>query len=199
LAILIRALTWNIFHGLDKPPNSRLVTWRSRLFRVTEMDATHAQVNRPLRSEFAATLGAYEWDVAFLQEAPPHWLGTLARAAGASGAASALTARNSAAPLRRWLAELNPDFMASWEGGSNQVLVRPPWRIAETRRFTLTRRPERRRMLCARLQGPRGAALAVANMHLTSWDSPKAGDEARRAAEHAVGWAGEDALVFGGT
>ena len=39
MAILIRALTWNIFHGLDKPPNSRLVTWRSRLFRVTEMDA----------------------------------------------------------------------------------------------------------------------------------------------------------------
>jgi hypothetical protein len=198
MAILIRALTWNIFHGLDMPPNSRLVTWRSRLFRVTEMDASHAQVNRPLRCEFGAALSGYEWDVAFLQEAPPHWLASLARAAGASGAASALTARNSGAPLRRWLAELNPDFMGSWEGGSNQLLVRPPWRIAETRRLTLTRRPERRRMLWARLQAPGDAALAVANMHLTSWDSPKAGGEALRAAEHALGWAGEDALLFGG-
>jgi endonuclease/exonuclease/phosphatase family metal-dependent hydrolase len=196
--ILIRALTWNIFHGLDKPPDSSLVTWRSRLFRVTEMDATHAQVNRPLRAEFAAMLASYDWDVALLQEAPPRWLPALARGAGACSAASALTARNFGAPLRGRLAELNPDLMGSWEGGSNQLLVRPPWRIVETRRLTLTRRPERRRMLWARLRGSGGATLAIANMHLTAHNSPQAGREALLAAEHAVAWAGEDPLIFGG-
>jgi hypothetical protein len=196
--ILIGTLTWNIFHGLDKPPNSGLVTWRSRLFRVTEMDATHAQVNRPLRAEFAAMLASYEWDVALLQEAPPRWLAALARGAGARSAASALTARNFGAPLRGWLAELNPDLMGSWEGGSNQLLVRPPWRIVENRRLTLTRRPERRRMLWARLCGPGGATVAVANMHLTAHDSAQAGREALLAAEQAVAWAGEDPLIFGG-
>jgi hypothetical protein len=194
----VRVLSWNIFHGLDKPPNSGLVTWRSRLFRVSETNATHVQVNRPLKGEFAAMLAGYKWDVALLQEAPPHWLAALARGSGAKGAAAALTARNWGAPVRRWLAERNPDIMASWEGGSNQVLVRPPWRIAETRRLTLTRRPERRRMLWARLHGPGAAPLIVANMHLTPWDSPKAGREAILAAEHAVDWAGEHPLVFGG-
>jgi hypothetical protein len=196
--ILVGTLTWNIFHGLDKPPDSSLVTWRSRLLRVTEMDATHAQVNRPLRVEFAALLASYEWDVALLQEAPPRWLQALARGAGACGAASALTARNFGAPLRGRLAELNPDLMGSWEGGSNQLLVRPPWRIVETRRLTLTRRPERRRMLWARLRGSGGTTLAIANMHLTAHDSPQAGREALLAAEHAVAWAGEDPLIFGG-
>ena len=194
----IRVLSWNIFHGLDKPPNSRLVTWRSRLFRVTESDATHAQVNRPLKGEFSNILAAHQWDVALLQEAPPHWLALLAQRSAARGAASALTARNWGAAVRRWLAERNPDFMASWEGGSNQLLVRPPWRIVETARLTLTRRPERRRMLWARLRGPEDAVLAVANVHLTSWNSPKAGREAVRAAQHAIAWAGEDPLVFGG-
>jgi hypothetical protein len=195
---LVRTLTWNIFHGLDKPPDSSLVTWRSRLFGVTETNPTHAQVNRPLRDEFAARLASHEWDVALLQEAPPRWLRALARGTGASSAASALTARNAGAPLRGWLADRNPDLMGSWEGGSNQLLVRPPWRIEETRRLIITRRPERRRMLWARLLGPGGAALAVANMHLTAWDSPKAGREAVFAAEHAVEWAGDDPLVFGG-
>ena len=198
MEIVIRALTWNVFHGLDKPPNSRLVTWRSRLLRVTETDATHAQVNRPLTAEFAAVLFGLQWDVALLQEAPPAWLDHLARGAGASAAASALTARNWAAPLRRRLAERNPDLMASWEGGSNKLLVRPPWRLVETRRLTLTRRPERRRMLWARLGGPGEAELAVANMHLSSWDSPKAGLEALLAAEHAVAWADGRPLIFGG-
>jgi len=198
LGTRLRILSWNIFHGRDDPPSPDLFTWRSQLLGVTETDATHAQVNRPLEREFADRLAAYAWDVALLQEAPPHWLRPLAHGAGATGAASALTARNWGAPLRRWIAERNPDVMGSWEGGSNQLLVRPPWRIAETRRLTLARRPERRRMLWVRLHGPGGAELAVANVHLTSWDSPKAGREALRAAEHAVMWADEDPLVLGG-
>src|SRR5919108_5974941 len=161
----IGTLTWNIAHGLDDPPDRSLLTWRSRLFRVTETNATHAQVNRPLNAEFATTLAGYEWDIALLQEAPPRWLGALARSAGARSAASALTAPNFGAPLRRWLADRNPDLMGSREGGSNQLLVRPPWRIVDARRLTLTRRPERRRLLWVRLAGPGGAEVAVANMH----------------------------------
>ena len=107
---LVRTLSWNIGHGLDRPPDSSLLTLRSRLFGVTEMNATHAQVNRPLRDEFAALLAHYEWDVALLQEAPPRWLDALARAASATSAASALTARNFGAPLRGWLAEHNPEL-----------------------------------------------------------------------------------------
>ena len=47
----VRAITWNVFHGRDDPPDHGLVTWRSRLLRVTERNATHAQVNRPLLHE----------------------------------------------------------------------------------------------------------------------------------------------------
>jgi Endonuclease/Exonuclease/phosphatase family len=194
----IRVLSWNISHGLDSPPNPHLSTWRSRLLRISETDATHVHVNRRLLAEFGERLAAYEWDVVLLQEAPPDWLAPLAHRSKATGGASALTARNFGAPLRRWLAERNPNLIGSHEGGSNQLLVRPPWRIVETRRLTLARRPERRRMLWVRLHGPRGAAIAVANVHLTSMDSPKAGREALRAAAHAVAWTGDDPLIFGG-
>src|SRR3954451_13521250 len=197
--MVIRALTWNISHGRDEPPDPHLSTWRSRLFRVTETDATHVQVNRSLLPEFTALLTCCRWDVAFLQEAPPRWLAALARGAEAQGAASALTARNVGAPLRAWLADRNPGLLGPREGGSNQLLVRAPGRIVETRRLTLTRRPERRRMLWARLRPPDGGTLAVANTHLTASDSPKAAREALMAAEHALVWAGDDPLHFGAT
>ncbi len=48
------AIGWNLFHGRDFPPDPALFTWRSRLLRVTERNATHAQVNRDLLDEFAA-------------------------------------------------------------------------------------------------------------------------------------------------
>jgi len=53
-------------------------------------------------------------------------------------------------------------------------------------------------MLWARLRGPGGATVVVANMHLSAHDSPQAGREALLAAEHAVDWAGDDPLIFGG-
>ena len=49
----LRALTWNLFHGRDHPPDPALYTWRSRLLRGTERDDTHVQVNRDLFGEFA--------------------------------------------------------------------------------------------------------------------------------------------------
>ena len=50
----LRAITWNLFHGRDFPPDPALLTWRSRLLRISERNATHLQVNRSLLPEFAA-------------------------------------------------------------------------------------------------------------------------------------------------
>ena len=69
----IRVLSWNLYHGRDFPPDPALSTWRSRLLRITERNATHAQVNRSLLEEFGRVLNGFEWDVALLQEAPPRW------------------------------------------------------------------------------------------------------------------------------
>jgi endonuclease/exonuclease/phosphatase family metal-dependent hydrolase len=173
------------------------MTWRSRLLRVTERGPAHAQVNAPLREEFAGWLARRPWDVALLQEAPPRWLEALARRCDASGAL-ALTSRNWLFPVRARLADWNPDLLASAEGGSNQLLVREPARILEVRRLSLTHVPERRRMLWALVEVRGGARLAVANVHLSAHDAPAAGRELERAARQAVDWAGEDPLLLGG-
>jgi endonuclease/exonuclease/phosphatase family metal-dependent hydrolase len=196
--IVFRALSWNLFHGRDHPPNRRLRTWRSRLLWLTERDDTHVQLNRPLFDEFAALLGAWDWDVAFLQEAPPRWFRPLARRLGASGALG-LTSRNLGAPLRRVAAAINADLIASGEGGSNQVLVRHPGRLLEVERHEIARRPERRAMLLARLELGGGRRVAAANLHATaSRGDHAAAPEVVRAAELAAEWAGADPLLFGG-
>src|SRR5215212_3786382 len=74
---VMRVLSWNLYHGRDFPPDEALFTLRSRLLRATERNATHAQVNRPLRDEFAGWIAEHGWDVALLQEAPPLWFGEL--------------------------------------------------------------------------------------------------------------------------
>ncbi len=195
--ILLRALSWNLFHGRDHPPDPALHTWRSRLLRHTERGATHAQVNRPLRDEFAGLLAGWDWHVALLQEAPPRWLAPLARRCGASGA-SALTSRNSIAFVRGALAKLNPDLVASNEGGSNMLLVRAPGRILAVERITVATAPERRRMLLSRLELADGRRLAVACVHLSVPGTRQAAGEAVRGAERAIGFAGADPLIFGG-
>jgi endonuclease/exonuclease/phosphatase family metal-dependent hydrolase len=193
----LRAITWNVFHGRDHPPDPKLKTLRSRLFRITERSATYVQVNRPLLEEFAAVLARDPWQLALLQEVPPRWLRPLCQRAGAHGT-SALTARNAGAFARRWLAERNPDLIASGGGGSNQLLVRLPWRIAAVRRLTLTSRPQRRRMLWALLEHPDGPRLAVANLHATVGDPAAATREVELGASRALAWAGSAPLLFGG-
>jgi endonuclease/exonuclease/phosphatase family metal-dependent hydrolase len=213
--ILIRLLTWNLFHGRDRPPGGRPRSWRSLLLRRPELGATHAQVNVPLRREFAATLAGWEWDVALLQEAPPRWLRGLEQATGANGEL-ALTSRNSLPWLRARLAEWSPDLIASNEGGSNMVLARPPARIVASERVVLAIAPERRVLLMTRLAAPdprplpdRGAlaggsaspsgrALVVACTHLSVPATGNGTAEALRAAEVASEWAGDDPLVLGG-
>jgi endonuclease/exonuclease/phosphatase family metal-dependent hydrolase len=140
-------------------------------------------------------LDSVDWDVALLQEAPPRWREPLAAGLDAQSA-MVLTSRNFGAPVRSWIADRWPGLIKSNEGGSNQLLVRGPWRIDETRVHTLTRWPERRRMLWARLGGP--GTLVVANLH-GSVDSVRgARAQVLEAAARAVEWAGDAPLVFGG-
>ena len=155
---IVRTVTWNLFHGRDHPPDPALFTWRSRLLRRTERNATHVQVNRPLRAEFVSVLDA-------------RGLGRRAAAGGAAalaagaarglprgrraGADLAQLARAACAALA---ADLNPDLIASGEGGSNMVLVRAPGAIEATEAVELARRPERRTMLLARVRLAAGRA-----------------------------------------
>lgn len=191
------ALTWNLFHGRDFPPDQALFTWRSRLLRHTERSATHVQVNRPLLDPFARALDAMDWQVALLQEAPPRWLRPLGKRCGANGVL-ALTARNELPALRAAAAQLNPDLIASNEGGSNMVLVRAPGRVEEVERVQLAIRPERRTLLLTRVSLPDGPPLAVACMHLSVKSTGQGSAEVQRAATLATRFAGATPLLFGG-
>ena len=186
------AVAWNLFHGRDFPPDPALFTWRSRLLRATERNKTHFQVNRDLADEFAALLAGAEWDVALLQECPPRFAGPLARACGAESHL-APTSRNSFGRLRAAAARLNPDLIASGEGGSNLTLVRGG--IVERRELAIhTGRPERRAMAFTRT----ASGLCVANLHATNDQPEMAAEDVLLAARTAAGWAGEAPLLFGG-
>ncbi len=191
------ALAWNLFHGRDFPPDPQLRSWRSRLLRIDERNATHVQVNRDLGSEFATMLAASAWDVALLQECPPRFEQPLSRACGAE-AHRALTSRNSLGPLRTLLARQNPDLMASGEGGSNLTLVRVPGRlggIAERRELTIHEgAPERRAMALTRT----ASGVCVANLHATNDRPDLATADVLRAARAAAEFAGDAPLIFGG-
>ena len=107
-------------------PTRRFTRGARALRRTTERNATHVQVNRELREEFAAVLcgGAVG------RRAPPGVPAALVRGAGRrlQGRGPALAHLTQlawppcAAPLARW----NPDLLGSWEGGSNLTLVRGP-------------------------------------------------------------------------
>jgi endonuclease/exonuclease/phosphatase family metal-dependent hydrolase len=193
----VRAVTWNLFHGRDNPPEPGLFTWRSRLLGLTERGVAYAQVNRSLLAEFTRVLERDPWSVALLQEAPPRWLVPLEAGTDSHGA-SALTSRNFGGRVRGALADHNPDLIASNEGGSNQILVRPPWRIDEVRRLTLTERHERRRLIWVRLVEPGGGHLAVGNLHASVAGEGDPIADVELAAERSVEWAGGDPLILGG-
>lgn len=201
----LKAISWNLFHGRDFPPDPGLFTWRSRLLRVTERNETHVQVNRDLSEEFCDLLAAAEWDVALLQECPPRWCVPLAQACEAE-AHMALTSRNSLGPLRAFAAQLNPDLIAAGEGGSNLTLVRNR-RIVEMREMTIhAGRPERRAMAFTRVDTgisssstpTTSSGLCIANLHATNDRPEMAREDVLRAAEAASAWAGDSSLLFGG-
>lgn len=208
------AVSWNLFHGRDFPPDPALFTWRSRLLGIEARNETHLQVNRELVAEFAELLASAEWDVALLQECPPRFAAPLAEACGAE-AHRVLTSRNSLGPLRTFIAHHNPDLIASGEGGSNLTLVRSPFRCAlctpdeqkahrsggvvERRGLAIhTGAPERRAMAFTRVAIGEGADLCIANLHATNDRPDLATADVLRAAEAATEWAGDSPLLFGG-
>jgi endonuclease/exonuclease/phosphatase family metal-dependent hydrolase len=208
------AVSWNLFHGRDFPPDPALFTWRSRLLGSEERNETHAQVNRELVSEFAALLSDAKWDVALLQECPPRFAAPLAEACGAE-AHRALTSRNSLSALRSFIARRNPDLIASGEGGSNLTLVRFPFRCAlctpeegkahrsggvvERREMAIHEgRPERRAMAFTRIATGSDTHLCIVNLHATNDQPDLATADVLRAAEVATRWAGDSPLLFGG-
>lgn len=191
------AIAWNLFHGRDFPPDPELRSWRSRLLRIDERNATHVQVNRDLTAEFATLLAASAWDVALLQECPPRFAEPLARACSAEWH-RALTSRNTLGPLRGLLARQNPDLMASGEGGSNLTLVRVPGRlggIAERRELAIhDGAPERRSVALTRT----ASGVCVANLHATNDQPDLAVEDVLSAARAAAEFAGTAPLIFGG-
>jgi endonuclease/exonuclease/phosphatase family metal-dependent hydrolase len=166
----MRVLSWNLYHGRALVP-----------------------AHRPLLDEFAATLDGFGWDVALLQEAPPRWFGELCRRTRSNGVRG-LTSRNWLPGLQGRLADLAPDLIKSWEGGSNQLLVRAPGRLVEHRRLTLAWWPEQRRMQWVRLD----SGVCVANLHASAGLPERAAREVVAAAQAATEWSGDDPLVFGG-
>ena len=166
----MRVLSWNLYHGRAVPP-----------------------AHRPLLDEFAGFIDGLEWDVAFLQEAPPRWFVELQRRTGSTGA-RVLTSRNSLGWLRGRLADWKPDLMKSQEGGSNQLLVRADDGIAEHHAALLARWPERRKLQWARLD----SGVCVANLHASAGRPRDAAAEVVRAAELALEWSESLPLVFGG-
>jgi endonuclease/exonuclease/phosphatase family metal-dependent hydrolase len=191
------AIAWNLFHGRDFPPDQGLRSWRSRLLRIDERNATHVQVNRDLTTEFATLLAGSTWDVALLQECPPRFAAPLARACAAE-THRVLTSRNSLGALRGLLARQNPDLMASGEGGSNLTLVRVPGRlggIAERREMAIHDGPPERRALALTRTA---SGVCVANLHATNDMGEMATEDVLRAARAATEFAGEAPLLFGG-
>lgn len=187
----VHAITWNLFHGRDFPPDPKLFTLRSRLLRVSERDATHLQVNRDLEPEFTGVLAGADWDIALLQECPPRFEHGLAGACSAESH-GVLTSRNTFQPLTSFIGRMNPDLIASWEGGSNVTLIRGA-QITERHEVELCRSPERRAMALTRLD----SGLCVANFHASTADGKPEAD-VRLAAEAAVEFAGEGPLILGG-
>lgn len=163
----MRVLTWNLFHGRSRPP-----------------------AGRELSAEFAATLAAWDWDVALLQEVPPWWPPLLARAASADHRV-ALTSRNLGLRLRRALAERWPDAVKSNGGGCNAVLARRG--IVEHRAVRLRLWPERRVAQLVRLED----RVCIANYH-GSARVPLAEAELAALWARALPWSGGAPLVVGG-
>jgi len=187
------AITWNVFHGRDFPPDPALFTWRSWLLGIEERNATHEQVNRDLFSEFAGVLAEAEWHVALLQELPPRWAYRLADTCGADMQLT-LTSRNWLRSIRRPIAQRLPDLMGAWEGGANAILARGALRSRlGSKEVVLRGPPERRIVTFARLD----PNLVVGNIH-ASGPSPLAAEDTREAAEAAVNFAGDDPLILGG-
>ena len=167
----MRVLTWNVFHGRAVPP-----------------------AGRDLFEDFAATIAAWEWDVALLQEVPPWWPVPLGRRCAASSR-MCLTHRNLLPAIQHPLARLLPDLLKSSGGGCNAILVRGA-RILEHRKQELTRRPLRRWVHAVRLDDGTWAG----NLHASKQEPrERTIADVQRAGEALAAWsAGAPRALLGG-
>lgn len=166
--MVLRVLTWNLFHGRALPPRN-----------ADQLDA------------FADRLAGWAWDVALLQEVPPWWPPALVAAAGAHQR-HALTSRNALLPVRRALAQRRPEWIKSNGGGANAILVRGEIAAHASRRLCVW--PERRVVHAVR----DGDGRWFANLHATVHDDARARRDIALARETALRWADGAPLVLGG-
>jgi endonuclease/exonuclease/phosphatase family metal-dependent hydrolase len=165
----VLVLSWNLYHGRAVPP-----------------------AGRDLYPAFAASLAAWAWDVALLQECPPWWPAQLAVDCDARER-HALTSRNAFLPLRRFVARRRPDIIKSNGGGANAILVRGDTEPADHRFAVLRTHPERRVV-----HGIRLGDTWIANVHAQVWSEEQAQADAATAAAHVLAWAGDAPAVLGG-
>ena len=125
-AVPLTAMTWNVFHGRDWPPEPELQVraHKGNFRRGPRLGERYEQTNWDLFELFAGLIRGIEWDVALFQEFPPSWKGRMASACGAE-AHRALSGRNWLQPLTSLIGRWRPDLLGAWEGGSNTTLVRP--------------------------------------------------------------------------
>jgi endonuclease/exonuclease/phosphatase family metal-dependent hydrolase len=165
----LRVLTWNLFHGRAQPPR-----------------------DEDLLDAFATRLAGWRWDVALLQETPPWWPASLARACGAHEH-HALTSRNALLPLRHAVASRRPELLKANGGGCNAILVRGLGGIDAHARRRLCSWPERRLMHAVRV----GEGSWFANVH-ASTHPPRARHDLAQARAAVLRWANDAPLVLGG-
>jgi endonuclease/exonuclease/phosphatase (EEP) superfamily protein YafD len=189
------AMTWNVFHGRDWPPEPELQVraHKGNFRRGPRLGERYEQTNWDLFPHFASLIRGIAWDVALFQEFPPAWKRKLATACGAE-AHRAFSARNWFQPLTSLIGRWRPDLLGAWEGGSNTTLVRRAvGPIAGRHRVVLTRRPETRVMALTRMK----SGLSVVNLHVST-NPFSAERELLDAAERATTMAGSGPLIFGG-
>jgi endonuclease/exonuclease/phosphatase (EEP) superfamily protein YafD len=191
----LTAMTWNVFHGRDWPPEPGLQVraHKGNFRRGPRLGERYEQTNWDLFELFADLVRGIDWDVALFQEFPPAWKRRMAEACGAE-VHRAFSGRNWLQPLTSLIGRWRPELLGAWEGGSNTTLVRPgAGGIAGRRREVLTRRPETRVMALTRME----SGLCVANLHVSTKPS-SAERELLDGAERATAFAGSDPLIFGG-
>ena len=174
----IGAITWNLFHGRDFPPDPALHTWRSRLRRTTERNATHVQVNRELvrgvrRRSSAPRGGTSRCSRSARRAGPPRWPPPAgptpsARSPHATGLAPSAAPRPAGTPTCS--APGRAARTSPWSEG------RIAGGLLDRRELVLRRRPERRTMAFARL----GSGLCVANLHASTSPASRGGGRAPR-------------------
>lgn len=168
----MRVLTWNLFHGRAMPAR-----------------------DENLLDAFTERLSTWSWDVALLQEVPPWWPASLARACDAEER-HALTSRNALLPLRRVVASRRPELTRASGGGCNAILVRGLGGVTAHARRRLRVWPERRVAHAVSVRVGYDE-IWFANLH-ASTHPPRARCDVAEAHAAVLRWAGDAPLVLGG-